>query len=159
MIKNYYDDIVNCVNVLKQQGIIIYPTDTIWGIGCDATQSKPVRRVFNVKKRDEAKALIVLLDDVAKLSYYVNNVPPIAYDLMKQVNTPLTIIYQGARNLAPQCASADGSVAIRIVRDDFCKDLISSFGKPINVNGAGGGAVSHSASIAANLVFCTCPTV
>ena len=83
----------------------------------------------------------MLLDDIAKLSYYINDVPPIAYDLMKQVNTPLTIIYPGARNLAPQCTAADGSVAIRVVRDDFCKDLISSFGKPI---------VSTSANVSEN---------
>jgi len=127
----YSEEIKKCVDVLKNHGVILYPTDTIWGLGCDATQTKAVQRVFDIKKRDEAKTLIVLLEDVSKLSYYVDDIPPIAYDLIKQVDTPLTIIYPKARNLAPHCIAADGHVAIRIVRNDFCQDLIREFGKPI----------------------------
>ncbi|NLL29379.1 MAG: threonylcarbamoyl-AMP synthase [Bacteroidales bacterium] len=139
MSEDYFNDIEQCVNVLKKQGLIIYPTDTIWGVGCDATSTVAVQKVYEIKKRDLAKTFIVLLEDEAKISYYVENVPPIAFDLMKQVNTPLTIIYPKARNLAPHCIAPDGHVAIRIVRDPFCKELISKFGKPI---------VSTSANIA-----------
>jgi len=131
MSDEYSEEITRCVEVLKSHGVILYPTDTIWGLGCDATQPKAVQRVFDIKKRDEAKTLIVLLEDVSKLSYYVDDIPPIAYDLIKQVETPLTIIYPKARNLAPHCIAPDGHVAIRIVRDDFCQELLREFGKPI----------------------------
>ena len=131
MSDDYSEEIIKCVDVLRKRGVILYPTDTIWGLGCDATQPQAVQRVFNIKKRDEAKTLIVLLEDASKLSYYVDDIPPIAYDLIKQVETPLTIIYPKARNLAPHCIAPDGHVAIRIARDPFCKELIKSLGKPI----------------------------
>lgn len=131
MSADYSKDVKKCIEVMKNQGVILYPTDTIWGLGCDATQAKAVQRIFDIKKRDEAKTLIVLLEDASKLSYYVDEIPPVAYDLIKQVDTPLTIIYPKARNLAPHCIAPDGHVAIRIVRDKFCLDLISEFGKPI----------------------------
>ncbi|HBG69454.1 MAG: threonylcarbamoyl-AMP synthase [Bacteroidetes bacterium GWF2_43_63] len=147
MSAEYSEEVKKCIEVMKNHGVILYPTDTIWGLGCDATQPKAVQRVFDIKKRDEAKTLIVLLEDVSKLSYYVDDIPPIAYDLIKQVDTPLTIIYPKARNLAPHCIAPDGHVAIRIVRNEFCNDLIREFGKPI---------VSTSANIsgeAAPMIF------
>ncbi|MDD4632932.1 MAG: Sua5/YciO/YrdC/YwlC family protein, partial [Proteiniphilum sp.] len=131
MSAEYSEDIEKCVEVLNRHGVILYPTDTIWGLGCDATQAKAVQRVFDIKKRQGSKTLIVLLEDASRLSYYVEDIPPVAYDLIQQVDTPLTIIYPKARNLAPHCISEDKHVAIRIVRDEFCLDLLKAFGKPI----------------------------
>lgn len=124
-------DIKKSVEVLKKHGVILYPTDTIWGLGCDALQPKAVKRVFDIKQREESKSFIVLLDDVVKLSYYIKDIPPVAFDLIQQVETPLTIIYPNARNLAHNLISPDGTVAIRIVRDLFCKRLIEAYGGPI----------------------------
>jgi len=131
MSADYSEDIKKCVEALNKHGVILYPTDTIWGLGCDATQAKAVQRVFDLKKRAGSKTLIVLLEDIDRLSYFVEKIPPVTFDLIKQVDTPLTIIYPKARNLAPHCISADNHVAIRIVRDEFCRDLIKAFGKPI----------------------------
>jgi L-threonylcarbamoyladenylate synthase len=124
-------EIKNCISVLARGGTILYPTDTIWGIGCDATNPEAVEKVYKIKKRMESKSLIVLLDDEARLKDYTATVPEIAYDLLRSVDTPLTIIYPDARNLAPNVIAEDGSIAIRIVKNKFCKKLISSFGKPI----------------------------
>lgn len=124
-------DLEQCLTVLSKGGVIMYPTDTIWGIGCDATNKKAVARVFNIKLRSELKSMIVLLDDVARLSDYVNKIPAIALDLLEKVNSPMTIIYPGARNLAPNVIAQDKTIAIRIVKDDFLIKLISEFGKPI----------------------------
>ncbi len=148
MSAEYSEDIEKCIEVLNRQGVILYPTDTIWGLGCDATQAKAVQRVFDVKKREGSKTLIVLLEDVSRLSYFVEEIPPVAYDLIQQVDTPLTIIYPKARNLAPHCISEDNHVAIRIVRDEFCQDLLKAFGKPIvstsaNISGEPAPMVFH----------------
>ncbi len=120
-----------CVEVLKAGGTILNPTDTLWGIGCDATNDRAVGKIYLLKKRMETKSLIVLLDDPDKLHHYAGNIPEIAWDLMKSVDTPLTIIYPNARNLAKNVVAEDNSIAIRIVRDVFCKQLIALFGKPI----------------------------
>lgn len=135
------DEILKANEVLKKGGVILYPTDTIWGLGCDATRPKSVERIFKIKKRPESKGLIVLIDQFEKLYDYVDQVPDIAADLINSFDRPLTVIYPGAKNLAKNLLSPDGSVAIRIVRDEFCKNLISLFGKPIvstsaNVSGA-----------------------
>jgi len=124
-------EIQKCVEVLRSGGTILNPTDTIWGIGCDATNPSAVEKVYFLKKRMESKSLIVLLDDAGKLSEYVSNIPEIAWDLLKSVDTPLTIIYPNAKNLARNVIAEDNSIAIRIVSNEFCKKLIASFGKPI----------------------------
>lgn len=124
-------DITKAVEVLKEGGLILYPTDTIWGIGCDATNEKAVERVFQLKGRDAGKSLIILLDSEAKLESYVKEVPPMAYDLIEYAEKPLTIIYSGAKNLASNVIHSDGSIGIRIPRHDFCKQLIQKFRKPI----------------------------
>lgn len=131
MLTDYEDDLKKCVESLKRNGVILYPTDTIWGLGCDATQTKAVKKIFDIKRREESKTFIVLLSDVAQLAYYLSDIPPIAYDLIEQVDTPLTIIYPNARNLAQHVISSENTVAIRVVRDDFCRDLINLFGGPI----------------------------
>ncbi|MHC1707933.1 MAG: L-threonylcarbamoyladenylate synthase [Bacteroidales bacterium] len=125
------EEIENCISVLAKGGIVIYPTDTIWGIGCDATNAKAVEKVFTLKGRLHTKSLIVLLDTENKLEQYVKQVPEIAWDLLEQVDTPLTIIYPGGINLAPNVLGADGSIAIRIVNDVFSKELIRRFNKPL----------------------------
>jgi L-threonylcarbamoyladenylate synthase len=125
------EEIKKCLEVLRKGGTILYPTDTIWGIGCDATKPKAVEKIYRIKKRVESKSLIVLLDDAAKLSSYVKIVPDIARDLIRNIDKPVTIIYPDAINLAKNVIADDGSIAIRIVKNKFCQELIREFGKPI----------------------------
>lgn len=128
MLKN---EINNALEVIKAGGIILYPTDTIWGIGCDATNPQAVQKIIDLKHRATSKSFIVLLDTENKLPSYVNPVPEIAYDLIEFAENPLTIIYSGAKNLAHNVIAVDGSVGIRIVKHDFCSQLIQRFRKPI----------------------------
>ncbi len=125
------DEVEKALQVLKDGGIILYPTDTIWGIGCDATNEEAVSKIFKIKGREESKSMIVLLDTENKLASYVNNIPEIAYDLIEYAENPLTIIYSGAKNLAKNAIGTDGSIAIRIAKNDFCQQLIQRFRKPI----------------------------
>ena len=125
------DDLNAAVEILRQGGVLVYPTDTIWGIGCDATNEKAVRKIYEIKKREDAKTMLVLLDDADKLDEYVSEVPEIAWDLIDVSDTPLTIIYPGAQNVAKGLIADDGSLAIRIVKDEFCSRLIKKFGKPV----------------------------
>ncbi len=125
------DEVNKALEVLKAGGIILYPTDTIWGIGCDATNEAAVKRVFELKGRSESKSLIILLDNENKLPSYVREVPDIAYDLIEYAENPLTIIYSGAKNLAPNVINDDGSIGIRIVKHDFCQQLLQRFRLPI----------------------------
>lgn len=122
-LRAYRDDIRQAVEVMNRGGVILYPTDTIWGIGCDACNAEAVRRVFGIKHRDDAKALISLVDSEAKVQFYVRDVPDVAWDLMELSGRPLTIIYDGARNLAPNLLAADGSAAIRVTRETFSREL------------------------------------
>jgi L-threonylcarbamoyladenylate synthase len=125
------DEINKAFEILKDGGLILYPTDTIWGIGCDATNPESVDKVFKLKGRSEEKSLIILLDTDNKLQSYVKEVPDIAYDLIEYAENPLTIIYSGAKNIAQNAIASDGSIGIRIVRHKFCEQLISRFRKPI----------------------------
>ncbi len=125
------DEINKTLEVLKTGGIILYPTDTVWAIGCDATNNLAVDKIIALKKRASNKGFIVLLDSDNKLQGYVNPVPEIAYDLIEYAENPLTIIYSGAKNLAANVIAPDGSVGIRIVKHDFCSQLIQRFRKPI----------------------------
>ena len=122
-LREYRDDIRQAVEVMNKGGIILYPTDTIWGIGCDATNPEAVKRVYDIKHRNDAKALITLIDSEAKLEAYVTNVPEVAWQLIEVAEKPLTIIYDGARNLAPNLLAEDGSAGIRITREEFSKTL------------------------------------
>ena len=125
------EEIKLSVDFLMKGKIILYPTDTIWGIGCDATLPKPVDRIYKLKQRYESKSMIILLDHPDKLALYVKKVPAIAYDLIASYQEPLTIIYPAARNVAKNVVAEDGTVAIRIVRDEFCRKMISLFNKPV----------------------------
>lgn len=124
-------EIDKAVEVLKKGGIIIYPTDTIWGIGCDATNEKAVNKVYKLKKRLEKNTMIVLICKTDSLNKFVNQVPPIAFDLIDSWQKPLTIIYHGAKNIAKNLIRNDNTVAIRVSKDDFSRKLIAKFGKPI----------------------------
>lgn len=121
--EDFREDIRKAVDVMSRGGIILYPTDTIWGIGCDATNEDAVRRVYEIKRRSDAKALITLVDSEAKVQFYVREVPEVAWDLIEVTERPLTIIYDGARNLASNLLAEDGSVGIRVTREAFSKTL------------------------------------
>lgn len=124
-------DLVAAVDTLREGGLILYPTDTIWGIGCDATNEEAVTRVFTVKQRQDEKSLLILLDIADKLPEYIAEVPEMAWKLIEISDKPLTIIYPGAQNLARNLIAEDGSIGIRIVKDEFCRQMIRRFGKPV----------------------------
>ena len=124
-------DIKNAVEVLRRGGVILYPTDTIWGIGCDATNEAAVRRVYEIKQRDDSKSLICLVDSDARLQRYVRNVPDVAWQLIDCVVKPTTLILDGAVNLAPNLIADDGSVGIRITKEPFSHELCYRFQKAI----------------------------
>ncbi len=123
-------DIEAALNVLFKGGTILYPTDTIWGIGCDATNEKAVERIYEIKKREDKEGTLVLLGSSDRLDRYVD-IPDVAWDLIDIADKPLTIIYPGAKNLAANLLASDGSVGIRIVKDSFCERLIRQFKRPI----------------------------
>ena len=125
------DDKKKACEVMEKGGLILYPTDTIWGIGCDATNEEAVKRVYEIKNRIDSKALIILVDKPAKVDFYVREVPEIAWDLIEVADKPLTIVYPHARNLAPNVMAQDGSVGIRITREEFSRKLCERFRKAI----------------------------
>ncbi|MCD8178857.1 MAG: threonylcarbamoyl-AMP synthase [Tannerellaceae bacterium] len=125
------DDIKKACEVLRSGGVILYPTDTIWGIGCDATNEDAVRKVYEIKQRTDSKALLVLMDNPARLQTYVEEVPDIAWDLIEASDKPLTIIYSKGKNLASNLLAEDGSIGIRITREPFSARLCERFRKPL----------------------------
>lgn len=127
----FEEDITAALAVLRNGGLILYPTDTIWGIGCDATDEKAVKKVFSLKQRSESKSLVILLADAKDLLHYVANPRPDIIDILSGFERPTTVIYEGALGLAPNVISEDGSVAIRIVQDTFCRHLIKRLRKPL----------------------------
>jgi L-threonylcarbamoyladenylate synthase len=128
---DFGEDLKRSLKVLKDGGIILYPTDTIWGIGCDATNSQAVKRIFRIKSRDERKSLIILVSDLSMLERYVKEVPETASRLISISDSPLTIIYSDGINLAEEVYSSEGSVGIRICNETFCRELIRQFRKPL----------------------------
>ncbi len=125
------EDIQKAIEVMSAGGLILYPTDTIWGIGCDATNDKAVQKVYELKQRSDSKALIVLIDNVVKLNYYLTETPDLAWDLIEVSDTPLTIVYDGARNVADNLVAEDGSLAIRVTHEKFSQELCRRFRKAI----------------------------
>jgi L-threonylcarbamoyladenylate synthase len=125
------EDIQQALEVLRKGGIILYPTDTIWGLGCDATNSEAVKKIYALKKRSDSKSMLVLVDFAARVERYVEKVPDVAWDLVELATSPLTVIYPGAKNLANELVAEDGSIGIRVASDEFCQKLITRFGKPI----------------------------
>ena len=140
---NYTESVDFALNVLRGGGVILYPTDTIWGLGCDATCSDAVNKIIRLKGRSDNQSFIVLVHEVKLIEHYIEQVPEIAYSLIEVSDTPLTIIYPGAHpsGLAPQVIAPDGSVAIRVVQHPFCSSILQKFRKPI---------VSTSANLPAN---------
>lgn len=138
---NFEEDINNCVTVLKHSGTILYPTDTVWGIGCDATNEVAVKKIYDLKKRDDSKALIVLATTEREVMQYTAAVDLRLFDYLETVKKPTTVIYKNAIGFADNLLAEDGSIAIRICKDAFCKQLIKRLGKPIvatsaNISGA-----------------------
>ncbi len=119
----YREDIKQAIEVMNRGGVILYPTDTIWGLGCDATNEEAVRRIFEIKQRADSKALITLVDSEVKVESYVRDVPEVAWDLIELSEKPLTIIFDGARNLAKNLLAEDGSIGIRVTREPFSREL------------------------------------
>ena len=146
MDQNRYDkeDLQEALRVLRAGGIIVYPTDTVWGIGCDATNAEAVKKIYALKQREDSKSMLVLLDSPAKLNYYLADIPDAAWTLLEATNDvdtsrsrddetskPLTIIYPNARNLAPNLIAEDGSIGIRITNEAFSKALCAQLKHPI----------------------------
>lgn len=124
-------EINNTLEVLKNGGVILYPTDTIWGLGCDATNEEAVAKINSIKGRAADKSLIILLENENKLQSYVTEIPEVAYELIEYAENPMTIVFSGAKNLAKNVINSDGSVGIRVVKHDFCEQLLQRFRKPI----------------------------
>lgn len=134
-------EISNALEVLKKGGLIVYPTDTVWGIGCDATNYEAVERIYALKKRTESKAMICLVSNFKMLEQYVQHVPEVAYDILKYSSKPTTIVYDGPVHLATNLIPEDDTIGVRVVNHEFCTALIRAFKKPI---------VSTSANISGN---------
>ncbi|NND63743.1 MAG: threonylcarbamoyl-AMP synthase [Flavobacteriaceae bacterium] len=135
------EEINTALTVLKRGGLILYPTDTVWGIGCDSTNEEAIEKVYQLKQRQESKALICLVSDFKMLNQFVEDVPEVAYDILKYAAKPTTIIYDDPIRIAENLIAEDNSLAIRVVQDDFCKKLIRKFRRPIvstsaNISGA-----------------------
>jgi L-threonylcarbamoyladenylate synthase len=146
----FEDDILHCLEVLRKGGIILYPTDTIWGIGCDATNAGAVNKIFELKQRPASKSMIVLTADQRDINRYTSRPEPYIAAYLEKTIAPTTVIYEGALGLAENLVAEDGSIAIRIVREDFCRHLIRRFRKPIvstSANISGRPAPQHFAGI------------
>ncbi|MBQ0048876.1 MAG: threonylcarbamoyl-AMP synthase [Bacteroidales bacterium] len=124
-------DLKNAIDVLRKGGVILYPTDTIWGLGCDATNPDAVRRIYEIKKRDDSKALICLVDSANRMQRYFRNVPDVAWDMVDLTSTPLTLILDGASGVAPNLIAEDGSLGIRVTQEEFSRQLCYRFQKAI----------------------------
>ena len=125
------EDLRRALEVLHEGGLILYPTDTVWGIGCDASNSEAVAKLLSLKQRAVGKPLIVLVDQVGKIPQYVSEMPELAWDLIEMSEKPMTIVYSGAKNLAVNALAADGSIGIRVTRELLSQDLCQRFRKPI----------------------------
>ena len=123
--------LADSLEILQQGGSICYPTDTVWGLGCDATNKQAVAQIYQIKNRESSKSLIILVSDKTMLKEYVSEIPENLEAILDKENRPVSVIYPGAKNLASNVIAEDGSVAIRIVQDAFCQEMIQSFGKPI----------------------------
>ena len=127
----YKTKIEDACSALKRGETILFPTDTIWGIGCDATNEDAVAKIYKVKQRDLSKALVILVAKLDDIAIYADKIPEVAWDLVEFAEKPLTVVYEKGKNLASNLTAADGSVAIRVVKDPFCQQLIERYGKPL----------------------------
>jgi L-threonylcarbamoyladenylate synthase len=125
------EDIEQALKVLKSGGVILYPTDTVWGLGCDAVNAQAVQKIYQIKKREESKSMIILLENINLLYSYVREVPEVAVQIAELADKPTTVIYPEAKNLASNLINQDKSIAVRITSDKFCSELLRRFRKPI----------------------------
>lgn len=149
------EDIRKAVEVMRKGGVILYPTDTVWGIGCDATNAEAVARIYKIKRRDDSKAMICLVDSDSRLQRYVRNVPNVAWQLMDCADKPLTVILDGATGVAGNLIADDGSIAMRITGEPFSKELCYRFQKAIvstSVNISGEPAAQNYCDIPQELI-------
>jgi L-threonylcarbamoyladenylate synthase len=128
---DFTPDVENCLHTLRNGGLILYPTDTIWGIGCDATNAAAVKKIYDLKKRPETKSMIVLLADQKELLRYVTQPDLQVLDYLRTTQKPTTVIYKDPVGLADNLIGVDGTIGIRIVKEDFCRHLIKRFRKPV----------------------------
>lgn len=138
-VRKMEDEIKKIADLLRKGETILYPTDTVWGLGCDAANEEALQKIYRIKQRNEKKSMILLLDSAERLPMYVENIPLIAWDLLSSVSRPTTFIYPKAKNLPAKLVHDDGTIAIRITTHDFCRKLIRELGHPI---------VSTSANVA-----------
>lgn len=132
MSKDFFDiEVEKALTVLRREGTILYPTDTVWGIGCDAMDEKAVQKIFDLKKREDSKSMIVLVADEREVLQYVAAPDLAVFDFIEKQNRPTTIIFDGAIGFPDNLVAADGSIAIRIIKDEFCRHLIKRLRKPI----------------------------
>lgn len=129
--EEYMADLRQAVKTLREGGVILYPTDTVWGLGCDATNVEAVAKVYAIKQRAESKSMLVLVDSAGRAGVYVKEIPDVAYDMMDLADKPLTLILDGAKNLADNLIAEDGSIGIRVTNEKFSHDLCRSFGKAV----------------------------
>lgn len=125
------DQLIKALHILRSKGIILYPTDTVWGLGCDATDAETVKKIFKIKQRDESKSLVILVDSIDMLQQYFSSIPNQVYEVLRTSSKPTSIIYNNPIGLANNVVASDNTVAIRIVQHEFCQELIKQFGKPI----------------------------
>jgi len=129
--KEIAEDIRTAVQTLRKGGLILYPTDTIWGIGCDAANEEAVRRIFQLKRREDSKAMICLVDSADRMQRYLRKVPDVAWDLVEYADKPLTLILDGAQNLAPSLIAEDGSVGLRVTKENISHELCYRFERAV----------------------------
>lgn len=125
------EDIKQALEVLQRGGVILYPTDTVWGLGCDATNAEAVAKVYSIKRRAESKSMIVLFDCVQRINGYFDKIPEVAYDMMELSDKPLTLVLDGAKNMATNLIAEDGTVGVRVTSEEFSKTLCARFKRPI----------------------------
>lgn len=129
--KAWQEDIRKAVEVLRKGGVILYPTDTVWGIGCDATNEKAVQRVYDIKRRADSKSMLVLVDSDTRIQRYISQVPNVAWDVIELATNPLTIIFDGAKNLPANLVADDGSLGIRVTQEPFSQQLCYRLARPV----------------------------
>ncbi len=149
------DEVAKALKVVQEGGTILYPTDTIWGIGCDAANTEAVQKIYKLKQRDETKSMIILLDTENKLESYISEVNPLAYDLIEYAENPLTLVMPGAKNISPALVGPDGSIGIRVAKHPFCRQLIQRLRKPLvstSANVSGKPSPQYFAQIAREII-------
>jgi len=152
---NFENDLEQCLKVLKSGGIILYPTDTIWGIGCDATNAAAVEKVADLKQRPDYKSFVILVADEKDILQYAASPDLAVFDYLQQADKPTTVIYEHALGLADNVIAADGSIAIRICKDAFCRNLIKRLGKPLvstSANVSGGASPANFSEISQDII-------